>query len=206
MRFSKSLIATMCLLASEVQAGSLGTVGPVYKIQEQDMLQWLERRVKAQVDSGEYQKQRDLEIAKAKEKLLNPAPIEGVSRAKSNRTFFYDPSFTVQENVTDQYGAILVPAGTTINPLEKVSMTQTLIFFDARDKNQVVFAKKYIATQKNAVKPILTGGSYMELMKTWQSVVYYDQLGTLVKKFSILNVPAVVRQDGYRLRIDEIAL
>ena len=56
------------------------------------------------------------------------------------------------------------------------------------------------------VKPILVGGSYLQLMKSWQIPVYYDQQGLLTKRFRITQVPAIVSQEGMRLRIDELVL
>ena len=41
-------------------------------------------------------------------------------------------------------------------------------------------------------------------MRKWKSSVYFDQGGKLIKRFSIAQVPAIVRQEGKRLRIDEL--
>ena len=54
--------------------------------------------------------------------------------------------------------------------------------------------------------PILVGGSYIDLMKAWNTPVYYDQEGTLVRKLGITGVPAIVSQEGSRLRIDEVTV
>jgi conjugal transfer pilus assembly protein TraW len=54
------------------------------------------------------------------------------------------------------------------------------------------------------VKVILTGGSYLDLMRRWQRPVFYDQQGSLTTKLGIRQVPALVTQDGRRLRIDEL--
>ena len=43
-------------------------------------------------------------------------------------------------------------------------------------------------------------------MKAWQTPVYYDQEGTLVRKLGITGVPAIVSQEGSRLRIDEVTV
>jgi conjugal transfer pilus assembly protein TraW len=40
-------------------------------------------------------------------------------------------------------------------------------------------------------------------MKAWQLSVYFDQQGVLTTKFGITQVPALVSQEGMRLRIDE---
>ena len=56
------------------------------------------------------------------------------------------------------------------------------------------------------VKPILVGGSYLDLMQSWRLPVYYDQQGLLTRRLGITQVPALVSQDGLRLRIDELAV
>ena len=45
-----------------------------------------------------------------------------------------------------------------------------------------------------------------DLMKAWRIPVYYDQAGTLTRRFGIRQVPALVSQDGLRLRIDELEI
>ena len=65
-------------------------------------------------------------------------------------------------------------------------------------------AHELIASYQGKVKPILTAGSYLDLMKSWRTPVYYDQQGVLVRRFGITQVPALVSQEGMRLRIDEL--
>jgi conjugal transfer pilus assembly protein TraW len=119
------------------------------------------------------------------------------------RTFYFDPSIKVEQNITDDKGNIIVPAGTTKNPLEVVSLSKHLLFFDGRDAQQVRDARALIDHYGGKVKPILIAGSYLDLMKAWQLSVYFDQQGVLTRKFGITQVPALVSQEGMRLRIDE---
>lgn len=90
------------------------------------------------------------------------------------------------------------------NPLDYVSMTRHLLFFDGRDKAQIKQAENLIEHYQGRLKPILTAGSYVQLMRQWKAQVYYDQGGALVRKFGIEHVPALVSQEGKRLRIDEV--
>jgi conjugal transfer pilus assembly protein TraW len=101
---------------------------------------------------------------------------------------------------------LLFAAGTRKNPLEVVSLSKRLLFFDARDPRQVARARELIASYGGKVKPILTGGSYLDLMKAWRVAVYFDQQGTLTRRFGIRQVPALVSQEGQRLRVDEMGL
>ena len=108
--------------------------------------------------------------------------------------------------IADETGAVLFPAGLRKNPLDVVSLSKHLLFFDARDVRQVAKARELIARYQGRVKPILVGGSYIDLMKAWNTPVYYDQDGTLVRKLGITGVPAIVSQEGSRLRIDEVTV
>ena len=71
---------------------------------------------------------------------------------------------------------------------------------------QLKRAQALLAARPGGIKPVLTGGSYLDLMKRWNKPVFYDQDGTLVRKFGIAAVPAIVSQEGQRLRIDEVPL
>jgi conjugal transfer pilus assembly protein TraW len=106
----------------------------------------------------------------------------------------------------DAQGNLLFPAGTRKNPLEVVSLPKRLLFFDARDRRQVARVRELVATYEGRVKPILTGGSYLDLMRAWRTPVYYDQQGVLTRRLGIQQVPALVSQEGQRLRIDEMVL
>jgi conjugal transfer pilus assembly protein TraW len=79
------------------------------------------------------------------------------------------------------------------------------LFFDARDAAQVQKAQALIERYGGKVKPILTGGSYLDLMRRWRIKVYYDQQGALTGKLGITEVPALVSQEGKHLRIDTLA-
>lgn len=57
---------------------------------------------------------------------------------------------------------------------------------------------------RGQVKAILTAGSYLDLMKAWRTPVYYDQQGVLTRRLGIEQVPALVSQEGKRLRVDEL--
>ncbi|WP_330996376.1 hypothetical protein [Burkholderia cepacia] len=54
------------------------------------------------------------------------------------------------------------------------------------------------------MKPILVAGSWLDLTKSWKTQVYYDQHGSLSKRFGIRAVPALIRQQDKVLVLDEI--
>ena len=189
-----------------LRAADLGTLGPTYGIAEPHLLELIAQRLRDKQRSGELQRLMQEAQARGVESVKSPAPVAGLRTTRTARSYYVDPSFTLERNIVDAEGRLLFPAGTRKNPLEVVSMSKRLLFFDARDRRQVAQARELIARYDGKVKPILTAGSYLELMKTWQMPVYFDQQGTLVRRFGIGQVPALVSQEGLRLRIDEVVL
>lgn len=200
----------MCLLAGIVYCAMLGqsmaqAVGPVYPITEQDMLEAIKQKLEAKKKSGELQRLQDEAIARSKEAIMNPAPVGGLTKTVMPRSYYYDPTLVVNQEIKTPDGIVLAKPGDRLNPLDKVSMTNIMVFFDGRDSSQVAKAKSIVDRSNGLAMPILVGGS-IDLMRIWKQRIYFDQSGVLVKKFGIRQVPALVYQEGPMLRIDEIAV
>lgn len=205
MRTGVKVASFLAMASGACSATDLGTLGPIYPIREQSFLEQIEQRVRALEASGELKKMERETIARNTDRVNNPAPVEGLATGTRARTKYFDPTFMLDRNVFDHEGRLMYPAGTRKNPLEVVSWTRKLLFFDARDPRQVAAARALIARYgEDAVKPVLVGGSHLELARTWKLRTYYDQAGVLVRKFKITQVPALVSQEGMRLRIDEL--
>ncbi|MDP3323889.1 MAG: type-F conjugative transfer system protein TraW [Hydrogenophaga sp.] len=187
-------------------ATDLGVIGPSYEISEPHLLKMIEQRLREKERTGELKRLEEEAKARGVDAVTNPQPVAGIRTTQAARTFYMDPSFTLDRNILDAQGRLLFPAGTRKNPLEIVSLSKHLLFFDARDHRQVNRARELLATYQGKVKPILTGGSYLDLMKSWRIPVYYDQQGLLTRRFGIHQVPALVSQEGQRLRIDELEI
>jgi len=199
-------LATVAALAGAavVRAEEMGTIGPTYAIEEPHLLRTIEQQLRAKDKSGELARLEDLAKRRIVEAIEHPIALPGITHTKTARSFYFDPSMVVRENITDTKGNILVPAGTRQNPLEVVSLSKHLLFFDGTDSRQVEWARQLIARDEGKVKPILVAGSYLALMARWQLPVYFDQQGALTRKLSITHVPALVSQEGLQLRIDEL--
>ena len=203
---SAPLVLGLMLGAAGVRAMDLGVIGPTYEISEPHLLQMIEQRLREKERSGELGRLQ----AEARERgiatVKNPAPVAGLRATETVRTFYFDPSFILDRNILGPQGELLFAAGTRKNPLEVVSLSRHLLFFDARDPRQVGRARQLIALYQGRVKPILVGGAYLDLMQSWHLPVYYDQQGLLTRRLGITQVPALVSQEGLRLRIDELAV
>ena len=200
------VLGLMLGVAGGVRAMDVGVIGPTYEISEPHLLQMIEQRLRAKERSGELGRLEAQVRERGIATVKNPPPVTGLRATETVRTFYFDPSFTLDRNILGPQGELLFAAGTRKNPLEVVSLSRHLLFFDARDPRQVGRARQLIALYQGRVKPILVGGAYLDLMQSWHLPVYYDQQGLLTRRLGITQVPALVSQDGLRLRIDELAV
>lgn len=199
-----AMLVTVALLTSPVQADDLGTVGPTYAIAEPDLLALIRGRLKeAKADGTLAQLEADAR-SRARRRLGQPEPVAGLTRATRPRTYHFDPGIVVPYPVTDASGQVLVPPGTRVNPLDTVHLTRALLFLDARDDTQLARARKVLEEHHGQVKLILTGGSPLDLARRWRLPVHFDQGGRISSHLGLAHVPALVTQEGRRLRIDEI--
>jgi conjugal transfer pilus assembly protein TraW len=199
-----ALVAAAILFSFAARAQDLGVIGPVYPIAEPSLLEVILSKLRQAEATGVLARlQRDTQ-AKVKRGIEQPAPIAKITKTTKARSFYYDPSIVVPYAIADADGKVIVAPGTKVNPLDTVSLSKALLFIDARDAAQVGRARGIIDERGGKVKVILTGGSYLELMRRWKRAVFFDQEGTLTDKLGIRHVPAIVSQEGKRLRIDEI--
>ena len=200
------LAAVVAVMVATVpaRAQDLGVIGPVYPIAEPSLLEVILGKLRAAGEDGTLARLQREALARIQHEVDDPVPVAGLGRTRHPRRFHHDPSIVVQEAIRDADGRVIVPPGTVVNPLDTVPLSQALLFFDARDREQVAQARKFIDARQGKIKLILTGGSYLELMRRWQRPVFYDQQGTLTTRLGIRQVPALVTQDGRRLRIDEL--
>ena len=203
---SAPLVLGLMLGSADARAMDLGVIGPTYEISEPHLLQMIEQRLREKERSGELGRLEAEARKRGIATVKNPPPVTGLRPTGTMRTFYFDPSFTLDRNIFGPQGELLFAAGTRKNPLEVVSLSRHLLFFDARDPRQVGRARQLIALYHGRVKPILVGGSYLDLMQSWHVPVYYDQQGLLTRRLGITQVPALVSQEGLRLRIDELAV
>jgi len=200
----RCLIALGCWgVCCTASAESLGVVGPTYPIAEEHLLQMIEARLRAKEKSGELARIQEQIVARGKLAVLTPPPLQ-LPVVAVPRTFYVDPTYVLDRNIADGGGRLLFTAGTRANPLDIVSMSRRLFFFDGRDERQVAMAERLAKGETTRIKPVLVGGSYIDLMRRWKVPVYYDQRGVLVKRLRIERVPAMVSQEGRRLRVDEL--
>lgn len=198
-------MAVLAACYSQTPAEDLGVAGPVYPIGERSLLAVIEQRLASLRDSGELAR---LEAAARRRLEGYVREPDGVAlpRAVDYRVRLDDPSLTVPHAIRDHRGEVIHPAGTVVNPLDHVTLSRRLLFFDGHDPGQVAWARALHLSAPSRSKPILTRGSPVALIEAWGTWIYFDQHGRLVERLRIEALPAVVSQEGAHLRIEEIPL
>ena len=203
-RLGLSLVAA--LLPAVVWANHLGTIGPTYPIGEESALEVIMRKLEAKARSGELDKLQQEATRRSLASVEHMRPVPGITTVQRAARRLIDPSVTYQQPVVTEDGQILAPAGTTINPFDVMTLSKVLVFFDGRDPAQREAVGRLLKSRKGelTVKPILVAGSWLDLSRTWNTQVYFDQNGVLIRRFGITAVPSVLRQQGRMLQLHEI--
>jgi len=200
-----ALLAALLLWSVAAGAVDLGVIGPVHPISEPDLIRDIKATLTRKEQSGELARLQKQAQARAIAQASSPTPTPGVRTATASRSFYWDPTLVVAENIVDARGQLIAAAGTRVNPLDYTGLARPILFIDARDERQLALARRRLQSA-DGVRLVLTGGSYLELMKQWRVRVYFDQDGDFTAQLGIQQVPALVTQEGRRLRIDEIRM
>lgn len=198
---ARTVLAVLLAAAGAAQAGAIGRVGPTYAIQEVD------GRVAADAQKATLMaRSREFETKtrQASRQFLDKLPpIKDIGRVERSQRRFIDLVYVVPEDVRNSQGRLLLKAGTSVNYGHRAKFDGLLYLFDGRDPRQVALLQR-LWSAKMKVQPILVAGSYTQLVKRFRRPFYYDYGGAISRRLTVTRVPALVGQDGNRLRIEEI--
>ena len=199
-----ALAAFGLVIAAPATARDYGQQGAVWPIAEPDLLQQIHARLTQLERTGETARLNEQLKQRTIARINRPQPVAGLVQASIERIWRFDPTITVERDIADNRGRVIVAAGTRVNPLDTVPLRAPLVFLDGDEPAQLAWALKRFGS--TPAKLILVKGAPLELMKTRQRRFYFDQGGTLVKRFGIRAVPALVEQQGRVLVITEQAV
>lgn len=216
-------IFCIVVFTCNVFAKDLGKAGATFKIEEEGFTEMMKRKLET-VDMEEERKKME---KIARNKIQNPNPVPNIYPATKGRVFYYDPSYVVKEDILLPCGEILHKAGTRVNPLTEMDLNRRLFFIDAREVKQIEWVKDKLTPpakfQSKIIEDrvILVAGSVFDteenLVKAAKNTeedqqeqqtppIFFDQHGELTTKFGIKASPAIAKQEGDKLRIEEINL
>jgi len=213
----------MISMQSVAIAKDFGIKGHVYAIDEQPFLQMIDERLK-KVD---MEKEKEKMQALARDRVENPKAVDGISSAKKDRSFYWDPTYTVEKDIILPCGKLLHKAGTKVNPLDHMDFDRRLFVIDARNESEVDWLKMKLkenlelrkikaASNQEEIKQledriILVAGKLFDLADQLKEegvdmTVYFDQMGEITGRFGIKYTPSLAYQEDKRIRIDQFNL
>lgn len=192
------ILITFIPCFSLLLAKDYGVKGHLFEIQEEDMRNFLQKKI----SKSDLMEMKEKFLSIQKKKALKPAPVKNLVNAAEGRIIIFDPRFTVDQDIKDNQGKTIVSKGTVVSPLKDIELKSSLIFFDATQIKQLSWA----IGLKNSSKWILVKGDPLDLEERFHIPVYFDQQGFMIGKLGIKAIPAVVRQRGEVLEIEEVVL
>lgn len=194
-------IALIIFTYQDALSKDFGVVGHVWDIKEEDILEYIEKKLRL-VDVDKLKEEmRD----KTREVVERPKLVNGVTDNLLPRIHYHDPSYVVPEDIYDHKGNLLYKAGYKVNPLNQVPLRERLIFINGDNGEQVKYALKRRKEYQGLAKIILTKGAPLEIQRKEKVWMYFDQQGVLTTKLGIKAVPALVEQSGLRLKVTEVS-
>lgn len=203
MRWGRGMATLLCLASLSVGAKPLGTWGDVYPIYEQNMLDFIRERLGAMEKSGELQQLQEETQKRVVASTLRPPPTTGLRTATANKTWTFDPSVTVENDIADHKGRVFAHKGQTVNPADTLPFPYALFFVDGDNAAQMAWVKQQETGAKRKVV-LLVNGNVNEAGKALGQAVYFDQNGAFTKRFRVDEIPARVTlaSGGKMLRVD----
>ena len=199
-----AIVLSAVLTASSSQARDLGAIGPTHDIEETSLLTVIKQRITNYLESGQYEREKDLVKKRAKRYATRPLG-RVLPRARTYRAHDVSLAFTLSADIKDADGKILFPSGTPVDPLAYHIMNDTLCFIDADDPEQIEWLTTHCPVSPTS-KAILINGDYPATAQALGRRLYFDQRGYLVGRFSIEAVPAIVRQKNKVLHVQQFPI
>ena len=199
-----ALLTMLIGVNAPAYAKDLGRIGETYSIKEPDLLEFIQTRLKQMQQTGELAKINQKILATAKAHADRPLPVKNLTPTITYKKWFIDPSVVIKNDITDVTGKLVVKAGTIVNPLTRISLKSTFIFYDADNKKQVAWARQQDKLLQGKTKLILVNGSVVEQINLFKKKILFDQRGSLINKFKIQHVPAQASQEGLQVKVEEI--
>ncbi len=162
------------------------TTGMTYPVKEQDIKTALKKNI-------------DRVIKTARENAKKPLKYEvkyNIEKAQEDRTFYLDPSYTIQEDITSPDGKIVAKKGTVIHPANYAPLGKYVVI-DGKDEKQVYFAIK-----EKPKKIIITSGDPIELTRKYKTPFFFAT-DEILNSFAIKKTPSIIQQEGRYIRVTE---
>lgn len=184
-----------------------GVYGPLFTIEEEDMIEVLKRRLLHLKESGKLEQAEKAFKEKAQKRVLEPMKVTHITPTTHTRVFYVDPTLVVTGDIAlpegiANGGHVLARKGDRINPLHHVKPSKGLLFIDGENTAHVDYARNVL----DAFDIVLVNGKPLELEATLGVPVFFDQGGIITKRYSIMHAPARMEAEGDKLKFTEFII
>ena len=187
--------------------GDLGSRGATFEIAEVDMMEEMKSRLEAM--------DWDAKKKAAVDRAWQQFQMVSLPTASADAERVVDPSVTVEDDIKLPDGRLLASAGTKFNPLEMVPFTKTIIIINATDPRQVQYAKRLADDLLDKHKGVVLMTTELNRDAGWAGFRQFNEslfphrlyllTPEIVSRFGVSAVPSVVRADGLKFRLSEVA-
>ncbi|MFH4130245.1 type-F conjugative transfer system protein TraW, partial [Acinetobacter baumannii] len=96
-------------------------------------LEQIYTKLKALEKTGELKRKQQEAVSRAMNSAKNPKPVENISTVTVKKVRLFDPTMHLSNDIKTDEGVVVARAGTSVNPLDTVTMTKTLVLFKGSD-------------------------------------------------------------------------
>lgn len=174
------------------------SVGAIYPVVEPDI------RIEMKAKAAEQWELHKKEYLKKTQKY-QPDNLQQLPRAKQDRSFAVDMTYTLDRDLTSGDGKILYPKGYQFNPLDYMNFTIGLVVIDGADLDQVNWFKQSPYASNHKMKLLLSGGYAQSLIQELDRAVFYLDK-EVAGRFQLAAVPCVVVQQDKHIQVTEFII
>lgn len=189
-------LSTFVLIAGAVHAGERRVIGPTFPIAEPDLLQEIKQRA-ATMDWNALVHRKDPASYTAFQTVSLP-------HAAVDASYLFDPTYTLPQDVKDQNGVVLYPAGTTINVYARRQFPGRTIVIAAEPAHWRWLDE--VARPAPTDKVLISGTNMIEAKALAGARPIHALDARIVERFGLRAVPSIVQQEGTQLRVREFRL
>ena len=122
---------------STAQAVDHGQMGQTWPVIEPDLMSVIKARLDHAQATGKLDELNEQFADKVKQRVMRPVPVAGIRPASETRSWEFDPTLVVENDIRDHQGNLIAAAGQRVNPLAASGLSKKLVFVDGDSADEV---------------------------------------------------------------------
>ena len=171
-------------------------VGPLYEIEEPDILEIARARIQAEDWQGR--------LDEARERARRGGMGVELPTASDDRVYWVRTETRINRDIGLPDGRVVAAAGTLVNPLEHMRLRHRYVFFDPENPGQLEVVKSWQREHDNLrliasrIDPL---GGEIETLAAELGQPVFPSNALLLERFGVRETPALAEQDGTRIKV-----